>query len=451
MFVTGLEKTRDDISAHPLRFEARTIELEGLMVRAALQVNDRMRQRFAKARSVSGGLVENLSDGDATAQSMPDASPAKWHLAHTTWFFESFVLSDFVSHYRPFNARFSVLFNSYYEAKGARIARTARGTITRPSLQEILDYRAYVDAAVFRALDCLPLSARNLIELGCHHEEQHQELLLTDLLHLFSQNPLEPSYQSSIARLADAAPLPLRWVEGVHGTDQIGDAGSGFSFDCERPRHTVWLSPHALADRLVTNAEWLEFMRDGGYRRAELWLSDGWAWVRENAIRAPLHWRAGDSWEWNQFGLDGLRELEMSAPVCHVSYYEAEAFARWAGARLPTEAEWESAAAEPNPSGGVLPDATRAMRPRTADGRPVIRQLFGEVWQWTGSAFLPYPGFRAAAGAVGEYNGKFMSGQFVLKGGSCATPKGHTRPSYRNFFYPHQRWQFTGVRLAKDL
>ena len=244
---------------------------------------------------------------------------------------------------------------------------------------------------------------------------------------------------------------PLRWVEGVHGAEQIGHDGSGFSFDCERPRHTVWLSPHALADRLVTNAEWLEFMQDGGYRRAELWLSDGWAWVRENAIQAPLHWRAGDLCEWSQFGLDGLRELEKSAPVCHVSYYEAEAFARWAGARLPTETEWESAANEPNSTEGVLPDATRAMRPRPAEGRARIRQLFGEVWQWTGSAFLPYPGFRAAAGAIGEYNGKFMSSQFVLKGGSCVTPRGHTRPSYRNFFYPHQRWQFTGVRLAKDL
>ena len=421
------------------------------MLQAALQVDDEMRQRFAKVRSLSGALVENLSDGDATAQSMPDASPAKWHLAHTTWFFESFVLSDFVSRYRPFNARFSVLFNSYYEAKGTRIARGARGTITRPSLQEILEYRAHVDAAIFRALDCLPPSVRNLVELGCHHEEQHQELLLTDVLHLFSQNPLEPSFRRSIDRPAAAAPAPLRWVEGVHSADQVGNDGSGFSFDCERPRHTVWLSPHALADRLVTNAEWLEFMQDGGYRRAELWLSDGWAWVRENAIRAPLHWRAGDSCMWNQFGLEGLRELGKNAPVCHVSYYEAEAFARWAGARLPTEAEWESAAAEANSTKAVLPDAARALRLRPADGQARIRQLFGEVWQWTGSAFLPYPGFRAAPGAVGEYNGKFMSNQFVLKGGSCVTPRGHTRPSYRNFFYPHQRWQFTGVRLAKDL
>jgi ergothioneine biosynthesis protein EgtB len=420
------------------------------MLRATVRGADRIQQRFAEVRSISVGLVENLSDGDTTAQSMPDASPAKWHLAHTTWFFESFILSEFVPHYRPFNARFSTLFNSYYEAKGTRIARGARGIITRPSLQEILEYRVYVDAAVSRALDGLQPSVRSLVELGCHHEEQHQELLLTDLLHLLSQNPLEPIFRPSVDRPTSAAPTPLRWVEGPHGVVQMGHGGSGFSFDCERPRHTAWLSPHALADRLVTNAEWLQFMEDG-YRRPELWLSDGWAWVRDNAIQAPLYWRRRDSCEWHQFGLDGLRPLEMSAPVCHVSYYEAEAFARWAGARLPTEAEWESAADEPDSTEGFLLDGTHVMRPRPAAGRERIRQLFGDVWQWTGSAFLPYPGFRTDPGAIGEYNGKFMSGQFVLRGGSCVTPRGHVRASYRNFFYPHQRWQFTGVRLAKDL
>jgi len=426
-------------------------EFEGLTLQATVQADDRVRQRFAKVRSISVGLSADLSDGDATAQSMPDASPAKWHLAHTTWFFESFVLSEFVPRYRPFDTRFSTLFNSYYEAKGARISRGARGTITRPSFQEILEYRVYVDAAVSRALDWLQPSVRNLVELGCHHEEQHQELLLTDLLHLFAQNPLEPIFRPSMDRPADVAPEPLRWVEGVQGAVRMGHDGSGFSFDCEGPRHTAWLSPHALADRLVTNAEWLEFMEEGGYRRPELWLSDGWAWVRDNAIQAPLYWRVGDSGAWNQFGLDGPRQLEMSAPVCHVSYFEADAFARWAGARLPTEAEWESAAQELDSTEGVLLRAGRAIRPRPAEGRERTRQLYGDVWQWTGSAFLPYPGFRAAPGAVGEYNGKFMSGQFVLKGGSCVTPGGHTRASYRNFFYPHQRWQFTGVRLAKDL
>ena len=421
------------------------------MLQPNLQIDDRIRRRFAKVRSNSVGLVENLSDGDATAQSMADASPAKWHIAHTTWFFESFVLSEFVPGYRPFNARFPTLFNSYYEAKGTRIARGSRGTITRPSLDEVLQYRFHVDAAVSRALDWLQSSERELVELGCHHEEQHQELLLTDLLHLFSQNPLEPIFRPSTDRPADAEPVPLRWVEGADGPVQMGHEGSGFSFDCERPRHTTWLSPHALADRLVTNAEWLEFIEDGGYGRPELWLSDGWAWVRDNAVRAPLYWRVGDSSGWSQYGLDGLRQLERSAPVCHVSYYEAEAFARWAGARLPKEAEWESAADESKTTEVVRFDAGLSIRPRPAEGRERIRQLFGAVWQWTGSAYLPYPGFRVAPGAVGEYNGKFMSGQFVLKGGSCVTPGGHTRTCYRNFFYPHQRWQFTGVRLAKDL
>lgn len=422
-----------------------------LLLDTPLLTADWIRQRFAEVRSSSVNLVKDLSDGDATAQSMPDASPSKWHLAHVTWFFESFVLSEFVPRYRPFNARFPMLFNSYYEAKGARIARGARGTLTRPSLQEILDYRLYVDAAVLRALDDLTPAAQHLVELGCHHEEQHQELLLTDLLHLFSHNPLEPAFRPSIDRPLDAVPTPVRWVDGARSAVQMGHDEYGFSFDCERPLHTAWLSPHALADRLVTNAEWIAFMEDGGYRIPELWLSDGWAWVREHAIQAPLYWRLGDSLEWRQFGLHGLCPLEMNAPVCHVSYYEAEAFARWAGARLPTEAEWEAAADEPDPTEGALLGARRVMRPRPAEGRGRIRQLYGDVWQWTGSAFLPYPGFRAAPGAVGEYNGKFMSGQFVLRGGSCVTPRGHSRASYRNFFYPHQRWQFTGVRLARDL
>jgi ergothioneine biosynthesis protein EgtB len=425
--------------------------LRDFVLQPNAQIDDGIPRRFAEVRSNSLRLVGNLSDGDATAQSMADASPAKWHLAHTTWFFESFILSEFVPRYRPFNPRFPTLFNSYYEAKGARIARGARGTITRPSLEEVLHYRSYVDAAVSRSLDWLQPSQRDLVELGCHHEQQHQELLLTDLLHLFSQNPLEPIFRPSMDRAAGGEVSPLRWVPGPQGLGQMGHGGSGFSFDCERPRHTAWLSPHALADRLVTNAEWLEFMNEGGYRRPELWLSDGWAWVRDNAIQGPLYWRVGDSGVWNQFGLDGSRQLEMSAPVCHVSYYEAEAFARWAGARLPTEAEWESSADEPDSTEGVLFHAGRAIRPRPAEGRERIRQLYGHVWQWTGSAFLPHPGFRVAPGAVGEYNGKFMSGQFVLKGGSCVTPAGHTRACYRNFFYPHQRWQFAGVRLAKDL
>ena len=342
---------------------------EPLALRTAGQADNWVQQRFAQVRSLSVALAANLSDGDATAQSMPDASPVKWHLAHTTWFFESFVLSEFVRDYRPFNTRFPVLFNSYYEAKGTRITRSARGTITRPSLDEVREYRAYVDAAVSGALDHLPPSVRTLVELGCHHEQQHQELLLTDLLHLFSGNPLEPALRPPADRLVDVAPMSLRWLEGARGAVQMGHDGSGFSFDCERPRHTAWLVPHALADRLATNAEWLKFMEDDGYCRPELWLSDGWTWVRDNAIEAPLYWRLRDSRQWNQFGLDGLRPLEMSAPVCHVSYYEADAFARWAGARLPTEAEWESAASDLDPTEGVLLDAPSAVRPRPAEGR----------------------------------------------------------------------------------
>jgi ergothioneine biosynthesis protein EgtB len=426
-------------------------QFEPLGPRAAEQADDRMRRLFMRVRALSVELSANLSDGDATAQSMPDASPAKWHLAHTTWFFESFVLTQFVADYRPFDARFPEVFNSYYEAKGARISRTARGMITRPSLEEIREYRAHVDKAVCGAFDHLSPAAQDLVELGCNHEQQHQELLLTDLLHLFAQNPLLPALWSSADRTTDTVPGSLRWVEGTRGAVQVGHSGSGFSFDCERPRHTTWLSPHALADRLVTNAEWLEFMEDGGYRRADPWLSDGWAWVRDKAIEAPLYWRRGDSCQWNQFDLNGLRPIDLNAPVCHVSYYEADAFARWAGARLPTEAEWESAANRLDPTNGVLLDSPAAVRPRSAKGRERIRQLFGDVWEWTASAFLPYPAFCPTPGAVGEYNGKFMASQFVLKGGSCATPRGHVRASYRNFFYPNQRWQFTGVRLAKDL
>src|SRR5271168_4527878 len=447
-----LPRASERMSVHAGLFEARTIEFETLMLQPDAQIDDSIRQRFGNVRSNSLRLIENLSDGDATAQSMADASPAKWHLAHTTWFFESFILSEFVPRYRPFDTRFSTLFNSYYEAKGARISRGARGTITRPSFQEILEYRVYVDAAVSRGLDWLQPSVRNLVELGCHHEEQHQELLLTDLLHLFAQNPLEPIFRPSMDRPADVAPEPLRWVEGVQGAVRMGHDGSGFSFDCEGPRHTAWLSPHALADRLVTNAEWLEFMEEGGYRRPELWLSDGWAWVRDNAIQAPLYWRVGDSGAWNQFGLDGPRQLERSAPVCHVSYFEADAFARWAGARLPTEAEWESAASGV-PLGGHFvegghfhPAASSA-----ADDSGPLYQLYGDVWQWTASPYAGYPGYRPSTGALGEYNGKFMCNQLVLRGASCATPQSHARLTYRNFFPPEARWQFSGIRLAQEL
>jgi ergothioneine biosynthesis protein EgtB len=323
--------------------------------------------------------------------------------------------------------------------------------LTRPSLEEVLAYRRHVDIAMMRALDELPAPARELALLGCNHEEQHQELLLTDVLHLFAQNPLLPrAYPRGDIRIS-AATDALRWVEGLQGPRDVGHDGRDFAFDCEGPRHTVWLAPHALADRLVTNDEWRAFIDDRGYDTAGLWLSDGWSWVRQNRIEAPLYWRRGESGDWSsQFGLGGIAALDPASPVQHVSYFEADAFARWAGARLPTEAEWESAAEGRKAEQGTFLDSSGAAEPAPASGADGIRQLFGDLWEWTASAYLPYPGFRPAAGAVGEYNGKFMSGQFVLRGGSCATPRGHVRASYRNFFYPHQRWQFTGVRLAKD-
>lgn len=392
---------------------------------------DALAARLAAVRARTVALAAPLSDADATVQSMPDASPAKWHLAHTTWFFETFVLRDHLPGYQAFDERFAYLFNSYYEAEGARQPRDRRGLLTRPDLATVLAYRAHVDAALANALPNLNAEARALIELGTHHEEQHQELMLTDILHLLAQNPLQPVYTTSppCPVVAGAA---TAWVEHPGGIVAIGhadrDGANGFAFDCEGPAHRVLLQPFRLADRLVTNGEWIEFIADGGYTTPSLWLSDGWTWVQRERIEAPLYWRR-DHGEWHGFTLAGPAPINPSAPVSHVSYYEADAFATWAGARLPRETEWEA----------------------VARGRADLPQLYDSCWQWTGSAYLPYSGFRPAPGAVGEYNGKFMSGQFVLRGGSCATPPGHSRPSYRNFFYPHQRWQFTGVRLAKDL
>lgn len=403
--------------------------------------------RYRSVRALTLALAEPLSDADATVQSMPDASPAKWHMAHTTWFFETFVLRDHVPGYALHDPRFPFLFNSYYEAEGKRHARHRRVMITRPTLDEVRAYRAHVDAALLAALAHLPEAARELVALGCHHEEQHQELFVTDILHLFSENPLEPALYALEPKAPVAMPGPITWVEGPAGIVPVGHDGQGFAFDCEGPRHDALLHPHALADRTVTNAEWMQFIADGGYRDPRLWLSDGWAWVKGEGIAAPLYWEERDG-GWTRFGLDGRRAIDPAAPVTHVSFYEADAFATWAGARLPTEFEWEAAAARHDPAGGNQMDRAGAIEPRPATHGPAF---FGDVWEWTGSAYRPYPGFRAVEGAVGEYNGKFMNGQFVLRGGSCATPRGHARASYRNFFYPHQRWQFTGVRLAKDL
>ena len=404
-------------------------------------------RRFATARALTEALVAPLSDADATVQSMPDASPAKWHLAHTTWFFETFVLRDRVPGYELHDQRWPFLFNSYYEAEGSRHARDRRGMVTRPALDEVRAYRAHVDRALTAALPGLDANGQALVELGCHHEEQHAELLVTDVLHLLSENPLQPALWQPARKVPVGVPGPIGWIEHSGGIVQVGHDREGFAFDCEGPRHEALLHPHAIADRTVTNGEWQRFIEDGGYVCPKWWLADGWAWVRENRITAPLY-REEQEGVWTRFGLDGRRAIDPAAPVTHVSFYEADAYASWAGCRLPTEFEWEAHAAAHDATGGNQMDGAGAVEPRPSVDGPAF---FGDVWEWTGSAYRPYPGFRAAEGAVGEYNGKFMSGQFVLRGGSCATPRGHVRASYRNFFYPHQRWQFTGVRLAKDL
>ena len=396
--------------------------------------------RLRATRRLTLALAAPLSDADATIQPHPDASPAKWHLAHTSWFFETFVLRDHVPGYRLFDERWAYLFNSYYEGEGERLARPRRGMISRPSLEEIRNWRSHVDDALDRAVPDLPGEALELVALGIQHEQQHQELFLTDLLATFAENPLHPAY-GELAPVACRATEPLTWLPGRTGTVEIGAADGGFAFDCERPRHPALLHPYAIAQRCVTNGEWQEFIAAGGYDTPALWLSEGWDWVRREGISAPLYWFDDGT----AFTLGGRREIDRAAPVAHISFYEADAFARWAGARLPTEAEWESLAASADPSMGHQLDTAGPVVPRPGGA------LFGDVWNWTGSAFLPYPRFKPAEGTVGEYNGKFMCGQFVLKGASCATPRGHSRVSYRNFFPPSARWQFTGVRLARDL
>ncbi|HET6535755.1 MAG TPA: ergothioneine biosynthesis protein EgtB [Sphingomicrobium sp.] len=395
--------------------------------------------RLFATRKLTLDLAQPLSDADATIQPFPDASPAKWHLAHTSWFFETFVLRDHFAHYEPFEERWAYLFNSYYEAEGPRHARPRRGMLSRPSLDEIRAYRAHVDEALERALPSLPPKALDLVELGINHEQQHQELFLTDILATLAENPLEPAY-GGFPTPACFASEPLTWHPGREGIVEIGTGAKGFAFDAERPRHRIFLAGHELAGRRATNSEWRAFMRDGGYRKPTLWLSEGWDWVQREGIDSPHYWRDDES----EFTLAGRREIDWTAPVAHVSYYEADAFARWAGARLPTEAEWEDFAASADPATGNQLDEAGAVMPGPGGG------MFGDVWEWTQSAFAAYPGFAPAKGAVGEYNGKFMSGQFVLKGASCATPRGHSRASYRNFFPPAARWQFTGVRLARD-
>jgi len=406
---------------------------------------------FLSCRNQTLRLADGLTDADATVQSMQDASPSKWHLAHTTWFFEEFVLLPGVPGYRVFNPHFRFLFNSYYETVGARQPRAQRGLLSRPSLDEVKSYRAHVDDALLHYLvGPVSAAAEDLIELGIAHEEQHQELFLTDILHLFAQNPLRPAYRPGfdVARMHETR-AAASWIEFPGGIVEIGHSGSGFGFDCERPAHAVLLRPYALAERPVSNGDWCAFIAAGGYGDPRWWLADGWAAVCAGGWDSPLYWRR-EADEWLQMTLHGERPIEPEAPVHHISYYEADAFARWSQARLPTEFEWEAAARGQPVRGHFADSAHYRPRPRSAEPDGPLRQLYGGVWEWTASPFLAYPGFQVAPGAVGEYNGKFMCGQFVLRGGSCATPPGHIRPSYRNFFYPGQRWQFSGLRLAED-
>jgi ergothioneine biosynthesis protein EgtB len=400
-------------------------------------------QRYHEVREHTEHLASPLSPEDQMVQSMPDVSPTKWHRGHTTWFFETFVLPLQDPDYTPYHPAFGYIFNSYYEAIGSRQPRDRRGVISRPSVGEVADYRSHVDKLMVELFASPPNDELlSLIELGVHHEQQHQELLLMDIKHVLSCNPLMPAYCAS-DEPAPSAPKRLGWAAQPGGEVEVGHDGSGFGFDNEFPRHRSLLTPFALADRLVTCGEWLEFMGDGGYRRPELWLSDGWATVNQESWEAPLYWSHEDE-EWRIFTLCGPRAICASEPVCHVSYYEADAFAHWSGFRLPTEQEWEAVAA----LSGSGPPAAH-LHPVKSDSD--LGDLFGEVWQWTTSSYSPYPGFRTAPGAVGEYNGKFMVSQQVLRGGACVTPDGHTRATYRNFFHPRSRWAFSGLRLARDI
>ena len=416
-----------------------------------------MARRLAETRRLSLSLAEPLSAEDQVVQPMDDASPTKWHLAHTTWFFETFVLKPHLPDFRTLDERFAYCFNSYYEAAGPRQPRARRGLLTRPSLDEVLSYRRHIDAALESICASGTVgrhpAVAELIELGINHEQQHQELILTDILALFASQPLQPAYRpsSSIPRPSrEEGKGAARWLDFPGGIHRVGHAGDTFFYDNECPRHEALLREYRLASRLVTNGEWLEFMADGGYATPAHWLADGWAAVNAKGWSAPGYWE-GENGAWRQMTLNGLIPVELDAPVCHVSYFEADAFARWAGERLPTEFEWEVAASGLPVRDNML--GSSALRPLPAPaigaaGKPA--QMFGDVWEWTQSAYSAYPGFRAGPGALGEYNGKFMCGQYVLRGASCVTPEGHSRATYRNFFYPHQRWQFTGVRLADD-
>ncbi|RLT90504.1 MULTISPECIES: ergothioneine biosynthesis protein EgtB [unclassified Ketobacter] len=408
--------------------------------------------QYQSTRKLSLDITEPLHPEDQVIQSMPDASPIKWHLAHTSWFFETFVLAPYLSGYTPYQPEFAYLFNSYYNQVGPQYLRPNRGLISRPTVEEVREYRHHVDCHMARYLSQAPTDqqAAALVELGIHHEQQHQELMLTDIKHGFSFNPLFPALVAY--RSPPTNPAPQRWLEHAGGEISVGHNGDGFHFDNESPRHRVLLPPFKLAQRLVTNREYLEFIADGGYRNPLLWLSDGWAWRQQNQVEHPIYWQQQDD-RWQHYTLSGLQTLAPNEPVCHISYFEADAFAQWCGKRLPTEFEWEAAAQQAtglDEPGAFLDLACLHPKPAAPNQGGGYQQLYGTCWQWTRSAYSPYPGYKPAAGAVGEYNGKFMCNQWVLKGGSCVSPRGHLRSTYRNFFPAHAQWQFTGIRMADD-
>lgn len=414
--------------------------------------NNALLTRFLSVRQATERLAEPLTDEDCALQAMTDASPVKWHLAHTSWFFETFILEQFDSGFIPFDASFRVLYNSYYNGVGDKHPRSERGLISRPDLATVRAYRQHVTSGIERLLPAMRghTGFESLLWLGCNHEEQHQELILTDLKYLFSRNPLKPAYGARWPLTTIEARRP-GWLRFNGGLVEVGHAGAGFAFDNEGPRHQVFLQPFEIASHPVTHGEFAEFIADGGYTQPDLWLSMGWDWVQSQKVSCPLYWQREQD-QWKTFTLHGMAAIDPHTPVCHINYFEADAYARWAGARLPREHEWEHAAIGVALNGNFL--ESRALHPlalREEIAGDVPAQMFGDVWEWTQSAYLPYPGFRAAPGAVGEYNGKFMCNQFVLRGGSCATPGEHIRATYRNFFPPEARWQFSGCRLARDV